>query len=341
MPLRSCPRLPRIMHSALAYVLLVALVAAANVTARQEKKTQDSSGKAARGEASFPEAFPEKASKSPGGNVAAEVRFTENSNLKLILRDEAIDIDTRFGKLSIPVAEIRQVEFATRIPDETAKQVNAAIADLASGQFRAREAAMAELRAFKEKAYPALLHAAKHSDPEVMRRAEELLTKLRETVPEEMLEVREQDVLYTDDMKIAGRIGVTSLRVRTTQFGEQYVKLSDLHSLRSLVSEMPESVSKNVLPDPGNLARLNGQIGKTFSFRVTGAVNGQIWGTKIYTSDSLLATAAVHAGLLQPGQTGVVRVTIVAPPGSFTGSTANGVTSGAYGPFQGAYRLGR
>jgi hypothetical protein len=270
-----------------------------------------------------------------------EARFTENSNLKLLLRDETIDIDTRFGKLNIPVAEIRQAEFATRIPEETAKQVGSAIADLGSPQFRVREAAMVELRSLKEKAYPALLHAAKHSDPEIMRRAEELLTKLREAIPEDMLEVREQDVLYTDDMKIAGRIGLAALRVRTTQFGEQQVKLSDLHSLRSLATEAPDSVSKNILPDPGNLARLHGQVGKTFSFRVTGVVNGQIWGTKIYTSDSMLATAAVHAGVLQPGQTGVVRVTIVAPPAAFQGSTANGVTSGAYGPFQGAYRLAR
>jgi Ca2+-binding EF-hand superfamily protein len=92
-------------------------------------------------------------------------------------------------------------------------------------------------------------------------------------------------------------------------------------------------------PDPGSLVGYQGQIGKVFKFRVTGEAGGGIWGTGVYTADSRLATAAVHAGALKAGQTGTVRVRIVAPPPAFEGSTANGVTSGGFGQFPGAYRV--
>jgi hypothetical protein len=92
---------------------------------------------------------------------------------------------------------------------------------------------------------------------------------------------------------------------------------------------------------PANLQELQGQIGKTFRFTVTGAATGPVWGTNVYTSDSLLASVAVHAGVLKVGQTGVVKVTIVAPPPQFAGSTKNGITSSGYGAWPGAYTVGK
>ena len=155
----------------------------------------------------------------------------------------------------------------------------------------------------------------------------------------EQLEVRPNDIIQTDDMKISGRIAAVALKVDTFQFGELSLKLSDVRSLRSPSMVEPEAVPKNVLADPGTLTNLHNQIGKTFHFRVTGSVQGTIWGTDTYTSDSPLATAAVHAGAVQPGQTGIVKVTIVPPLPAFNGSTRHGVTSSAYGPFPGAYQI--
>ena len=95
-----------------------------------------------------------------------------------------------------------------------------------------------------------------------------------------------------------------SLKVRTTQFGEQPLKLSDLRSLRSTAATKQRS--KNSLPDPGNLSGYQGSVGKKYSFRVTGGsagvFRGSIYGTDVYTLDSSLAFAAVHAGVLKAGQ---------------------------------------
>jgi hypothetical protein len=80
----------------------------------------------------------------------------------------------------------------------------------------------------------------------------------------------------------------------------------------------------------GDLRSLETKIGQSFFFQVTGATHGPLWGTDVYTSDSNLETACVHAGLLQPGDSGVVKVTMVQPVPVFTGSTRNGVTSNSW-----------
>jgi hypothetical protein len=124
----------------------------------------------------------------------------------------------------------------------------------------------------RERAYPALLRAAKQADTEVLRRAEELLAKLRETVPPERLEVRDHDVIHTEDSRIAGRISTSAFKVDTFQFGEQRMKLTDVRELRSLAGATAEQLA-NALPDPGNLdaAQLQNRVGETFTFKVTGA----------------------------------------------------------------------
>jgi hypothetical protein len=89
------------------------------------------------------------------------------------------------------------------------------------------------------------------------------------------------------------------------------------------------------------LTTYRGQNGKRYLFEVTGRVDLSIAGTDIYTDDSALATAAVHAGVLGAGQTGVVRVTILEGQASYAGTTRNGVTSGASTNFPGSYRIER
>jgi hypothetical protein len=72
-----------------------------------------------------------------------------------------------------------------------------------------------------------------------------------------------------------------------------------------------------------------------------GSASGPVWGTDVYTDDSSLAAAAVHSGLLKPGEAGLIRVTIERGRDSYAGSARNGVTSLNYGAHQGSYRIER
>jgi len=90
---------------------------------------------------------------------------------------------------------------------------------------------------------------------------------------------------------------------------------------------------------PPNMLNLCDQVGATYYFRVTGEAAGSLWGTDIYTGDSALAVAAVHAGLVKIGETAVVRVIVEQPRSQYQGSVRNGVTSHEYGQYGTAYRL--
>lgn len=90
---------------------------------------------------------------------------------------------------------------------------------------------------------------------------------------------------------------------------------------------------------PSSMHGLCDVTGATYYFRITGTTEGQIWGTDIYTRDSTLGAAAVHMGLLQPGESAVLRVTVVEPPKHFPGTARNGVTTSDYGEFPHAWKL--
>lgn len=165
---------------------------------------------------------------------AAEVRFTDGSYLKMQLADEAIEMNTSYGKLKIPTKEIRRLELATRIPDDLRMKIEMALIDLGSSQFKVREAASRTLADAKVYAYPYLLRVASSEDAEVAKRANELLTKLKEEFPAEKLKYREKDVIYTDDSMISGKLEVNSLKAHTQQFGLVQMKLSDIGSIAFL-----------------------------------------------------------------------------------------------------------
>jgi LCCL domain len=92
---------------------------------------------------------------------------------------------------------------------------------------------------------------------------------------------------------------------------------------------------------PARIQDLCGTPGTTYYFRVTGAVDGGLWGTDVYTADSQLAVAAVHAGVVNVGESAVVRVTVMPPLAQYQGSVRHGVTSHDFGRFGTAYRVDR
>jgi ElaB/YqjD/DUF883 family membrane-anchored ribosome-binding protein len=99
----------------------------------------------------------------------------------------------------------------------------------------------------------------------------------------------------------------------------------------------------NARPDPGNLAEYTAeQAGTELVFEVTGSTEGAVWGTDVYTSDSRLASAVVHAGVLRDGERGLVRVTLLDGRNvAFNGMHRNGVWSDDYGDYPMAYRVRR
>lgn len=145
------------------------------------------------------------------------------------------------------------------------------------------------------------------------------------------------------EAKLAPRRKDTLVQLKVLQ--DKYTKAADLDQAVAIRDYIRQVVMENggdrdlPLSDPGTLMAFRGHIGKTYYFEVTGSAEGAIWGTGVYTDDSPIVTAAVHAGLLKDKEKGVVKVSILPAQAKYEGSELNGVTSQPYGQFEGSYRL--
>jgi hypothetical protein len=96
---------------------------------------------------------------------------------------------------------------------------------------------------------------------------------------------------------------------------------------------VPEDVSWQL-----NAAGFRGKDGRLVAFACP--PDGElrtVWGTDVYTDDSSVCSAAVHAGLISVEDGGRVVVEIAPGEESYEGSERNGVTSTDYGPWDGSF----
>lgn len=84
---------------------------------------------------------------------------------------------------------------------------------------------------------------------------------------------------------------------------------------------------------------LRGRNGQRFSYRCPGGgpASGRLWGTDLYTDDSSICTAAVHAGVINIAAGGTVTIEIRPGANSYSGAMRNGVASKSFGPYAGSF----
>jgi len=149
-----------------------------------------------------------------------------------------------------------------------------------------------------------------------------------------------------------GRLGETLARLRELQDEHcRAARLDEAVAVRDTIRHLSGAPAAPAQPmvhapfapefAPEKLAALAVQPGQSLQFTVTGSPQGPVWGTDVYTIDSRLAAAAVHAGVLAPGETGVVTVRIVASPDEHPASVRHGVASGRWGRYRASYRVER
>jgi hypothetical protein len=175
--------------------------------------------------------------KTPPNSNDVEVRFRDESVVRMTILQESLDVVTKYGKLTIPVKEIRRIDFGVHLADGLGKKIEAYIIDLGSKSFRDRENASKQLLALGPKAYAAVVEAARHKDPEINQRAQMLLKRLREQYTAEQLHVRENDLIQTTEFPVIGRVVSPTLRARTAYFGEPEIPLAQLRSIRWFMAD--------------------------------------------------------------------------------------------------------
>jgi hypothetical protein len=175
----------------------------------------------------------------PGG-AEVVIRLHDGTVVRKALLRDGVVVVTRFGKLTVPAAEIRRIEFGFHLPDDVAREVQRLVKQLGSDDYQLREAAGKRLVALGFRAWPALQAAARSTDKEVAARAKAALERVRKEVPAEKLSLPGQDVVYTRDCVLAGRVEGEALKARSASLGELSLRLTELRSLHSAAVERAE-----------------------------------------------------------------------------------------------------
>jgi hypothetical protein len=265
-----------------------------------------------------------------------EARFRDGSTLRFKILDDSIPFITRYGSLTIPTREIQSLTIGIRLTEAEQKALDAAVADLLGNDGARREAAKATLLKLGVRVLPVFRKIANKMTGDASAHAQQVLAELKK-LPEADTLIEGDSLATDDDSLIAGRVGVATLKIDTFQFGELKLKLVDVRELsqgklvRAAAAEKLETYeaqgSVMILPNYQQL------MGKTFYLRTIGRDNGSVWGTGLYTLDSDVGTIAVHMGKLKVGETGLIKVQMVPDPGSYTGSTQNGITTNPFSRF--------
>ena len=159
------------------------------------------------------------------------------------------------------------------------------------------------------------------------RDADEKIARQRDALVEQLQQIQDRETKAGHlDEALAVRERIRQLKsdagARLTSYGRLLNTYSNTVTTSGGLMTNPPVVSympRNVATTRSGLMGLRGRVGDTFDVTVTGSTSGTVWGTGVYTDDSDVGTAAVHAGVLQPGQTATLRIRIDPGPGAGPG----------------------
>ncbi|MCC7542912.1 MAG: hypothetical protein IT379_42240 [Deltaproteobacteria bacterium] len=83
-----------------------------------------------------------------------------------------------------------------------------------------------------------------------------------------------------------------------------------------------------------------GEIGRRFQYECgASGVDGVVYGTDLYSDDSSVCTAAVHAGVITLDGGGAVTIEVAPGQSSYRASLRHGIQSTDYGEWPGSFRV--
>ena len=217
--------------------LVLAMPLAVGQAAQDEKKIED-----------------KKPAAAPAADKPLEViaHYHDGTKVRMVFLQQVMEIDTKYGKLKVPTADVRRIDFGFRLSPEIQQKLDESLANLTKDNFQLRENAAKDLVALGRLSYPALLKLSKGQDLDTTRRIEDMLKAIRTKIPAEQLKSRTEDLVHTHTFTIAGKIEGTTVKAKTEHFGEVALKLVDLRNLQSSSTVGEVKVSVDAMTYGGN-----------------------------------------------------------------------------------------
>jgi hypothetical protein len=187
-----------------------------------------------------------------------QLHLMDGSMIAGKLSVDEIEVETRFGKLKIPIESIRSFTPGLQSHPELGKQVYGLIEKLGSSDYDQREMAQKELSRMGEPVRPELLKHRDDTDKERRERVRAILDELDEAGDDAEVEPRPQwfiphDLVETSEFTAVGKIVTTEFTI-ATNYGPLNVKLSDVRR-GERPSQKAENLEKTVTIDGAHLVQ--------------------------------------------------------------------------------------
>jgi hypothetical protein len=209
----------------------------------------------------------------------AELRCADGSVLRVQVFEANLDVETRYGKQTVPISDVRKIEFGPRMSSEVARKFRQALETLDSDDLQEREAAGRQLIDLGRVAYPGLLRSMVGTSAEKSRRIDALVKNIKQRVPAADLATSEEDLVHTASFVVVGRLLTPRLKLRTALFGDTELRLTDLYALQFRdaggvgthvrVDAAKYGVAGNVWMDTGILIEAGDRLEITATGKVT------------------------------------------------------------------------
>jgi hypothetical protein len=196
----------------------------------------------------------------------AEIRTHDGSSNRVKVLEESITIETRYGKLTVPIADVRRIDIGGQKSEAIEAKIRLALSRLGSDVHRDRELGSRDLVSLGRVAYWDVLRATKSQNLEVSTRAQTILKTILDNLPPDQVPKNELDVIETRDFPIHGRILGQGFKCQSEVFDSLPVQLFQVRSIRlrhtkdtdwvSVDASREDWQSSGVDADKGTLIRL-------------------------------------------------------------------------------------
>lgn len=222
----------------------------------------------------------ETANKSAGPlSSPCVVQLIDNSRLMVTILQKDVEVITKYGKQTVPFGDIRKIEFGFRCPPEAEKEIRACIENLKSSDFKERQVAQNRLsgKEIGHFAYPFVKKISEgKGDLESVRRATTAVEMIRMKTSENLLNLKDRDVLWAKEFMITGKVQGVAFKTRSL-LGEITI---DFHNICSVVRNV-EHRGETIIIDAAQYGSspdkwLNAKIWIGTSTRLNVSAEGQV-----------------------------------------------------------------
>lgn len=260
-------------------------------------------------------------SDAPKSAAEADIHFLNGSTVRVQVNSEKLEIETPYGKLAVPMKDVRAIEFGAHLPEGHAAKIEASLKKLGSGDFREREKAVATLIELGPYSYAAVLEASRSKEAEISIRAKDIVKKLEAKHPKKDLKTVVDDKVITPTFPIVGRIVTPTIKAKADYFGTVELNLADMRTLRSIGTVSPDL---EISVEAGKYAQRGQWLATNFQVDGRSAI--------VITAKGLVDLQPEDPGQIMAGPSGYGRAALPGA-GGFGGKVKT--TKNAYGALVG------